>query len=360
MALCLGVVLARGAGAQDSQLSLLGPGTPARWESARARGTAGAFAPFDAMSPLTDVALADLRRLTAGAELYGSFRHVDLAGAEANARSTRFPGLLVGGPPLGAGGPVIALGYGTYLDQTYRVALRDSTVVRGQLERFTDVLARDGSVTDIRFAAAWRIGRRVAIGAGFHLLSGAARSTASRQFDDSATYLTSLEIADVQHTGMGMSASALVDLTSALRLAVWYRSDSRLTVSSNNVVTARHDLPMGVGGGLRWTLSPVLRVAASATARSWEDAGGRNTVEWAAGVETGAARLPVRLGVRGASLPFAPAGATADEWAAAAGFGRTFSDGRARMDFALERLTRTSGDLRENAWTVYLGFTVQP
>jgi hypothetical protein len=356
----LAVAVTPGAAAQDSQLNVLGPGTPARVESARARATGGAFAPFDALSPLTDAALGDLRRLTAGALLYGSFRHVELGGAEANTRATRFPSFTVGGPPFGGGSLVLGVGYGTYLDQTYRVALRDSAIIRGQYERFTDVLSSDGSVADIRVAAAWRFGSRVAVGAGVHLLSGAAKSSVSRQFDDSATYLTSVERDDVQNTGAGVSASAMVDVTSALRFALWFRSDSRLTVSVQDAVTARYDLPTTFGGGLRWTLSPVLRFAASASARTWEDAGGRNTVEWAAGVETGSARLPLRLGVRQATLPFAPAGAEASEWAAAGGFGRTFSQGRARVDFTLERLSRTAGDLQENVWTAFLGFTVQP
>jgi len=347
--------------AQDSQFGVRGPGTPGRAESARARATGGAFAAFDALSPLTDAALADLRRLTASAEGTASFRSVDLDGAGGHPRATRFPALVIGGPPLGgASRLVVAAGFSTYLDRTYRVAVRDSAVVRGQLERFTDVISSDGAVTDIRLAGGWRLSPRIAVGAGVHLFSGAARATAARQFDDSATYRNTFEVADVQHTGMGFSASGLLDVTSALRLALWYRSDTRLTVSVNDLVTARYDLPTGVGGALRWSPSAELRFAGSLAWRSWEDAGGRNTFEWAVGVEGGNPRLPARFGVRGAALPFGPAGVDPKEWGVAAGLGRTFSEGRARVDFTVERLVRSGGDLSETAWSLFVGLTVQP
>lgn len=346
--------------AQDSQFSLLGPGTPARFESARARATGGAFAPFDALSWMTDAALIDLRRLTASAQGIASFRQVGLAGADENVRSTRFPALLVGAPLAGAGRFVVAGGFGAYLDRTYRTVLRDSVVLRGEMEAYTDILASDGGVSDIRLAGAWRLGRRIAAGAAFHLLAGATRSSAQRSFDDSAAYQRAFEVTDVQHTGMGVSGGAILDLLPSVRLAVWGRTDSELRVSVEDVEAARYDLPTTIGGGLRWTLSPELRVAALASRHTWADAGGRNTVEWAVGAEGGAPSMPGRLGIRGATLPFSPAGVEPTEFAFAAGLARSFSEGRARVDLTVERLTRTGGDLRESVWSVLVGFSLQP
>src|SRR5438034_6965741 len=40
--------------AQDSQFGIRGLGTPGRWESVRSRSSGGAFAPFDALSPLME------------------------------------------------------------------------------------------------------------------------------------------------------------------------------------------------------------------------------------------------------------------------------------------------------------------
>jgi hypothetical protein len=350
------------AAAQDSQFGVRGPGTPGRTESARARGTAGAFAAFDALSPLTAAALADLRRFTAATEAVSSYRHVDLAGASANLRGTRFPALVVGGPPVGTGRLVVSAGYSTYLDKTYRTSVRDSLVLRGVQQPYTDVIASDGGVSDLRLAAAWRVSSRLAVGGGLHLLTGAARASAQRRFDDSVSYRNTFERADVEHSGAGVSVSALVDVTSALRLAAWYRGDSRLVVSVRDVEVARFDLPVSFGAAARLVASPRARLAATAERRSWADAGGTNTLTWAVGFEGGSAGVPVRLGVRGGDLPFGGAapGASPRELAFAAGFGRSLSSGRARIDLALERATRSGGDLRETIWSLVLGFTVQP
>jgi hypothetical protein len=361
VALLLGITpLPALAHAQDSQFSLLGPGTPARFESVRARATGGAFAPFDALSWMTDAALVDLRRLTASAQGIASFRQVELAGADENVRSTRFPSLLVAAPLAARGRLVVAGGFGAYLDRTYRTALRDSALIRGEMEAYTDIIASDGGVSDVRLAGAWRLGSRVAAGAAFHLLAGATRSSAQRTFDDSAAYEGAFEVTDVQHTGMGVSGGVLLDVLPSVRIALWGRSDSELRVSVEDVETARYGLPTTVGGGLRWTLSPELRLAALVSQHTWADAGGRNTVEWAVGAEGGAASTPGRVGIRGATLPFGPAGIKPTEFAVAAGFARAFSEGRARIDLAVERITRSGGDLRENVWSVLLGFSLQP
>src|SRR3989449_9703447 len=80
---------------------------------------------------------------------------------------------------------VISGGFTTYLDRSWDVTLRDSTVLRGELERYRDEITSDGSVGDIRLAAASRLSRRLAIGAGIHILAGSTRMTAERRVDDS-------------------------------------------------------------------------------------------------------------------------------------------------------------------------------
>src|SRR3989449_1744700 len=80
---------------------------------------------------------------------------------------------------------VISGGFTTYLDRSWDVTLRDSTVLRGELERYRDEITSDGSVGDIRLAAASRLSRRLAIGAGIHILAGSTRMTAERRVHDS-------------------------------------------------------------------------------------------------------------------------------------------------------------------------------
>src|SRR5438552_8464416 len=186
--------------AQDSQFGIRGLGTPGRWESVRARSSGGAFAPFDALSPLMEAPLADISTLTATAAGGTSHRDAQLGYTITQLRATRFPLMGVAGrvaPRL-----VVAGGFTTYLDRSWDVTLRDSTVLRGELERYRDEITSDGSVGDIRLAAASRLSRRLAIGAGILLLAGSPRMTADGRFDDSTFHAVG-PVAEVRYGGVG-------------------------------------------------------------------------------------------------------------------------------------------------------------
>src|SRR6266540_6987761 len=99
--------------AQDSQFGIRGLGTPGKWESVRARSTGGAFAPFDAFSPLTDAALADVRRMSASVASGASWRSVDVGGLQSSLRGTRFPAMVIAGPVSSR--IVVGGGFSTYL-----------------------------------------------------------------------------------------------------------------------------------------------------------------------------------------------------------------------------------------------------
>src|SRR2546427_2160416 len=188
--------------AQDSQYGIRGLGTPGRWESVRARSSGGAFAPFDALSPLMEAPLADISTLTATAAGGTSHRDAQLGDTITQLRATRFPLMGVAGrvaPRL-----VVAGGFTTYLDRSWDVTLRDSTVLRGELERYRAEITSDGRVGDIRLAAASRVSRPLAIGAGIHLLAGPTRMTAVRRFDDS-TFHTVGQVAEVRYDRFGVS-----------------------------------------------------------------------------------------------------------------------------------------------------------
>jgi len=361
-ALTGGAMLTAGAmplAAQDSQFGIRGLGTPGRFETVRARSTGGAFAPFDPMSPLVEASLADLPQLTATAMGGTSYRAAEAAGATTSLRASRFPVMGLAGPVFGH--LVLGGGFTTYLDRTWDVTLRDSMLLRGTMQPYSDELTSDGGVADLRLAAALRVGSRFALGAAVHVLSGSTRETAGRTFDDTA-YHAIKQSDEVRYDGVGVSGSALLDLLPALRLTVFARSDNRLRARLGDVVTTQTDLPNTVGGGLRWAPSPSVRLAGALTRRTWATAGAGafNTLSWSAGLEVGSGFSPLRLGARGGQLPFG-AGATAPtEVGVAAGTGRAFARGRALVDVGLEHLERKGGGLSERVWTFLLGLTVRP
>lgn len=345
--------------AQDSQFGIRGLGTPGRWESARARGSAGAFAPFDAMSPLMEAAVADLNRLTATAAGGPSYRDAQIAGTTTPLRETRFPLMVVGGPV--ASHLAVTAGFTTYLDRTWAVTLRDSAVVRGNLQRYSDELSSDGSIADLRLAVADRVSRRLAIGLGAHLLSGSTRETAARRYDDS-TFISVQQVGEVRYDGFGVSGSVLLGVIPGVTLAGWARSDSRLRAQVADTTTSKTDLPHMFGGGLILAPSPRVQFAGSVAWRSWSHAGAGafNTWSWSGGTEINFSSMQLRFGARGGQMPFGPGTKAPTEFAAAAGAGRAFAQGRALVDVAVERLRRVGPGLTEHVWTVLVGFTVRP
>jgi len=357
----LGPALTGGAtvAAQDSQFGIRGLGTPGRWESVRSRSTGGAFAPFDPLSPLTEAPLADVPQLTANAMESASYRDADVSGTTSALRATRFPLLNVAGRVNRR--LVVGAGFTTYLDRTWDVTLRDSTLLRGTLERYTDEVTSDGSIADLRLAAAGRLSRRIALGAGLHLLAGSTRETAERRFDDT-TFHTVQQLAEVRYSGVGVSGSLLLGVAPGLSVIGWARADNRLRATVADTTSAETDLPRMAGGGMLFSPSPSVRFGGSVAWRGWARAGAGafDTWSWSAGAEIGSGRMPFRFGVRGGQLPFGPGPTAPTEFAVAAGSGRAFAQGRALLDVGVERLERRGGVLTERVWTALVGLTVRP
>jgi hypothetical protein len=348
--------------AQDSQFGIQGLGTPGKQESVRARTAGGAFAPFDAFSPLMDAALADVRRLSAGFTNGTSWRDIPAPDSgETTLRTTRFPAFVLAGsilPRLTLGG-----GFATYLDRSYGITTTDTIDIRGNPEPVSDQIKNDGGVTDVRIAAGFRVSRRLALGAGIHMLTGSSRIVATRRFADSVNYRTSTSRDEVAYGGLGASFSALLDFGRDLRVAGWYRSDSKLRADLSGRTVMENDLPVSYGGGVLWSPGGQAVVAGSVAWHSWSVAGAgvnaHDTFNWSFGAEIGSVNSPFRVGARGGQLPFGVNGAPT-EFGYSAGLGRQFAAGRGRIDLGVEHLERKGTGLTERVWTMLLGVTVRP
>jgi hypothetical protein len=354
------LALTRPVRAQDSQFGIRGLGTPGRWESVRARGTGGAFAPFDAFSPLLEASVADVQRVSASVTGGTSWRTADVGSESSSLRASRFPALVIAGPVTRR--LVLAGGFSTYLDRSFGVVTRDTITLRGNPEPVTDEITSDGAITDLRLAVAARVHRRLALGFAVHGLTGSTRVTAVRRFNDSTTYLTSTANDDIAYHGLGGSASALFDLNADLRVAAWARSDTHLRADVRGRTVADDDLPFSFGGGVRWRPGTQAVVAAAVAWRYWAGAGlnAHDTFNWSLGTELGSSPSPVRFGVRGGQMAFGPGAKAPTEFGISAGLGKQFSGGRGRLDFGLERLERKGAGLTEHVWTFLLGLTVRP
>ena len=352
--------------AQDSQFGIRGLGTPGKPESVRARSTGGAFAPFDAFSPLSDVAIVDVRRMSASVTSGTSWRSLDNGtGTETALRGTRFPALVIAGPltrRITIGG-----GFATYLDRSFGVITHDTIDLRGVPQPITDQITSDGAVSDLRLAAAARLTGRIALGLGFHMITGSSRVVATRTFTDTANYRNSTTRDEVAYGGAGGSVSAMLDVRHDLRFVGWFRSDSKLRADVGGRTVAENDLPLSYGAGMLWRAGSRAGIAGSVAWHNWAGAAGaasagtnaHDTFNWSAGAEVGPAGSVLRVGVRGGQLAFG-VGPTPTEVGYSAGLGRQFSGGRGRLDLGLERLERKGTGLTERVWTFLLGLSVRP
>jgi hypothetical protein len=344
--------------AQDSQFGIRGLGTPGKAESVRARSTGGAFAPFDAYSPLMDASLVDVRRVGGSVTGAVSRRTVDIGGTQTPLRGTRFPAFVIGGP-IGRR-LVVAGGFSTYLDRTFGISTSDTIVVRNDTVPVNDAVTSDGAIADLRVAAAGRINRWFAIGGGLHLLTGSTRVEATRTFGDTS-YRNTTARDQVSYEGAGASVSALMDV-GALRLAGWFRADSKLRADIRGKTAAENDLPNSYGAAVLWRPGSQFALAAAATWRDWTASApnGHKTLNWSLGTELGNPGSGLRLGARGGQMPFGAGSEAPTEVGLSAGLGKQFSAGRGRIDFGVERLQRKGLGLSEQVWTFLLGLTVRP
>lgn len=361
--LLLGGALVLGAGGlagQDSQFGVRTLGTPARQESVRARGTGGAFTLFDALSPLGEAALADLERSVFAAQTQITRRRVEYAGGESfDLKDSRFPVLIAAGRTPWSFSA--ATGFATFIERSYLVTRRDSALVRGTFEPYTDEHKSDGNVADLRLAIAGRPTARIAVGGAVHLLTGSTQEEVRRRWDDSVTYRNTFELENVEYTGLGVSLSTVVTVNPRVRVAGWFRSDGSLHTKARGETVATTELPTQYGAAVEWRPRGILRLAAAVRYAGWGVApGGHDALGWALGAEAGSPAFPVRLGVRRDQLAFGPGADAPTELGVTAGLGRRFGQGRARFELALERMWRSGEGLDERLWTLHFGLVVQP
>ncbi|HEU4649188.1 MAG TPA: hypothetical protein VFS33_09025, partial [Gemmatimonadales bacterium] len=343
--------------AQASQFGVRGLGFPGREESARALGTAGAFGLFDGESSLTPASLAYLGLMTASFNGMSDYRSSESPAGSASIRNFRFPQFLVGGPIKGF--PLAAsFSYSNYMTRDFSLAFPGTTSFGGGPPiGIVDTLESNGGINDLRLALAYRPGRRVSIGVAGHILTGTNRLTLKRVFSDTL-YATALQRSELSFSSYGISVGLLAQLTNTLAISALARTDGTAGIERDSTAeVGQVDLPITLGGGLRWHASRRLELAGHAIWRNWSTAndqllalggtGANNTLEFAGGLEFATngkhpGHLPLRLGVRSSTLPFpVNVGEEAKEFGVAAGTSYSFAAERGTLSFALERVWRS-------------------
>ena len=367
------VLWSSGAAAQNSIYGVRGIGFPTRALSAGSRALAGADAYFDRLSAVNPAAAGAHGQVTAAALMTSEFRRYDALVTEVGGiRATRFPLAMVGGR-LGRLPLRYMVSFAEYAERSFDVTQSGTVVLRGQDVAVDDRIVSDGGIADLRGALAWTPGSAVRIGGAVHVISGSTKLRVRRDFSDS-TFRSYQQVNDLGFSGFGFSVGATVEPAPGLIVAALARVDSKLDATIDSIPAGTVDLPVTLGGGVQVTPIPAFRAAFSAEWRSWTDAqpdldaatAAFDTWNLAGGVEiggarSGASRMPLRLGARYATLPFAPAGREQPhELVLTAGTGLPFANNRAIIDATLERIMRDGAGVSERAWMLTVGVSLRP
>lgn len=360
--------------AQSSQFGVRGLGMPGRPIGARAFGSGGAFAMFDPQSGLNPAALGGLAALTAGFAALQDFRHVENPAGSQSLRETRFPHLSVAGP-IGSRPGVVGLSFSNYTSRDFTLASADTIPLRGVPVPVTDTFASRGGLSDLRAAGAYRFKDVWIVGGAFHVITGSARLSSRRTFEDPA-YQAARQRSELSYTGVGVSLGVVRNFGKAFSVAATVRSDGHVNVDRDSSRVGRIDLPYTFGFGVRWRARPRLELASQAVVKTWSAAnsdflaqggtGADNTVEVALGGEytpdpQRPGRRPVRFGARYGTLPFLLVpGEQPHELGVSVGTGIRFAQDRAGIDLGLEHVWRSAGEFSERAFLLNVGVTVRP
>ena len=288
----------------------------------------------------------------------------------ASLSSTRFPlgqfGGAIPGTPFS-----FAVGYSQYSDRSYDLRGSDTVTLRGQQVGFEERTTSRGGIADLRGVLAMRVGSRLRLGVGAHILNGSAKLALSGVFTDPAYQSYRIESEETVR-GYGFSGGVTWAPASRFGLGLAVRTDQKANVDVDSVRVGSVDLPLSVAGGFQFSPHPAVRWSTTVMWRKWSsanlDIGGTrafDTWEVGSGIELGGAsqsesRFPLRVGVRYATLPFSANDRQAHELDVALGIGASMASGRGLVDLALERAMRSGAGASENAWQILWTVTVRP
>jgi long-subunit fatty acid transport protein len=277
--------------------------------------------------------------------------------------------------PVRQTGLALGLSYSNYTSRDFTLQTSSTIDLRGVPVGITDSVISRGGLSDLRFAAGYRIGGRWSVGGGLHVITGSNRLESRRSFADSA-YISSVQRAEISYAGLGVSAGVVRQFGTRFAVATMLRWDGQVKVDRDSARVATVDLPYTFGLGMRWQPAATLNLAGQAIYRTWSAAnsdllaqggtGAENTLEVSAGGEytpdaKRPTRWPLRFGGRYAQLPFPLVpGASVDEIGISAGTGMRFAQQRGGIDLSVEHVWRSEDVFSERGFIVWLGVSVRP
>jgi hypothetical protein len=360
------------AAAQGSAFALRGLGWAGRPVSARSAGFGGGLSALDPEMSVNPAALGRWRSVAGWAVAAPTRREFEGVTGPVENETVRFP--LIGFATAVRSRVSVGFSFSDYMDRTYRLQVRDTVVINGTPEPYRDAARSLGGISDVHLGVGYRLRPSVLVGAGFHYYVGSVRLTAQRVFDNPA-YIDVLENGIIDYRGMGVAVGLIVQPSASLDIGLSGRVNGDLRAEDLRERTvATVPLAHEAAAGVRLQVVPGVSVAGTAQWAGWSRAdaslpqasgGSRDTWALSGGLEIQRVtlirlRTPLRAGYRYRQLPFLSLGEPVDEQAWSVGFGFSFGQDRANLDFAVDKGSRAAGTTEERFTTAFVGLTIRP
>jgi hypothetical protein len=363
-------------GGAQGALSLQGLGYPAGGLSARAEGTGGGLADFDALSATSPAALAGVGSASLFLQYSPEFRRVTTASGTATTTTARFP-LIEGVLPMGQSW-TLGLSSSTFLDRSSETSLERVQTVgdAGDTVTLTERNRVLGAINDVRLGLAWSTSPVFRIGVGAHVFTGSNRITFSQLFPDSAEFISSAQGGRISYAGFAASLGIEFHPSRAIGFALSGRKGGDLRAQSGDTAIGHGTLPDHYSASVMFEGIPGVTISARAAHDNWSSltplssSGIQAFDGWdtGGGIEATGPRImqrivTVRVGARFRTLPFGLNGEKVTEKTFAAGIGAPLTRERASFDVAIQRASRTAasvGDVTERGFILSVGLRVSP
>ena len=363
--------LSPAAGVAQGILGGQGFGYPAGQQGARAAGTAGALAPFDAVSPANPASVSDWLRGAIFFHAEPEYRSTTTGGPSSSTRSTRFP--LVGGGTRISPRLAMGLTLSTYLDRTWETTATNTDTVGGTAVALSKRFASSGAINDLRIAFGWTPSAKLRLGAAFHAYTGENRLAVSWIFPDSTPLLGVTQTSTLAYSGSALSAGAEWKAVSHVVVAAYGRLGATARLRVGDTLAATGHMPDHLGLALHYD-----GIRGTVLAAGWErigwtamrglgsaSLGVHDTERMSLGAESrgpqvAGSPLFLRLGASRRTLPFDANTGIVHESMFSFGTGMSVGSGRGNIDLAVQRAHRTGGSATERAWLFRFGLTITP
>lgn len=372
VAIAVAVISSRGEA--QGALSLQGLGYPTGGLSARAEGTGGGVADFDALSLVNPASLAGVGSAALFFQYSPEFRRVTAGSNTAKTTTARFP-LVAGVLPMGQEW-TLGLGSSTFLDRSSETSLVRRQVV-GALTDTVSVTERSkvlGAINDVRLALAWGRSPVFRIGVGAHAFTGSNRIVFAQLFPDSSRYISTAQAGRISFAGFAGSLGIEYHPLRAIGFALSGRKGGDLRAQSGDTAIGSARLPDHYSASVIYEGFTGASISARVAHDAWSSLSSLSSSNTKAfdgwdtgvGVEVTGPRIIQRIvimraGARFRTLPFGFNGEKVSETSFVAGLGVPLTRERASFDFAVQRASRTTGgDVKERGFILSFGLRVSP